>query len=249
MSRDTLDRHRPEPLACRLGLWSAVATAVASGAALALALFAIPISGAYCPHGCVTYPYLDTLARYPRDFAWMPLAMLAVLGYLVLASSLHGWTEGSRRALSQIGLVLAAISAAILVTDYYLQLSVVPTSLRNAETDGLALLIQYNPQGIFIALEELGYMAMSVSFLFFAAALPRGSRLEKAARWTFLVGFGLSLLSVVIFGMAYGMERQDRLEVAILSIDWLVWIVNGIMLSLVFRGASRERASAPGPEV
>jgi len=26
------------------------------------------------PWNCVEYPYLDTLAQYPRDFLWMPLA-------------------------------------------------------------------------------------------------------------------------------------------------------------------------------
>ena len=36
----------------------------------------------------------------------------------------------------------------------------------NGETDGIALLTQYNGHGIFIAMEELGYITMSISFLF-----------------------------------------------------------------------------------
>lgn len=244
MSRGMLSQHRHDPLTGRIGLCSAVTTAVATAAALTLALFAIPISGANCPGDCATYPYLDTLAQYPRDFVWMLVAMIAVLSYLVLAISLHRWTEGPRRAFSEIGLVLAAISAAILVTDYYLQFSVVPMSLRASETEGLALLIQYNPHGVFLALEELGYLLMSLSFLFIGAGLPRRNRLENAARWVFLVGFGLSLLSLLASSSRYGMERLDRFEVAILSIDWMVLMVNGILLSLVFHRSLR--AATPG---
>ncbi len=248
MNRDMLSQHPHDPLTDRVGLCSAVTTAVVTAAALTLALFAIPISGAYCPGDCATYPYLDTLVQYPRDFVWMPVAMLAVLSYLVLATSVHRWTENPRKAFSQVGLVLATISAAILVMDYYLQFSVVPMSLRDSETEGLALLIQYNPHGVFVALEELGYMVMSLSFLFIGAALPCRNRLEKAARWTFLVGFGLSLLSLLAFSIGYGMERLDRFEVAILSIDWLVLIANGIILSLVFRRSLRAPTLEPEPK-
>jgi len=45
-------------------------------------------------------------------------------------------------------------------------------SLMNSETEGLAALIQYNPHGVFLALEELGYMIMSLPFLFMALGLP-----------------------------------------------------------------------------
>jgi hypothetical protein len=33
----------------------------------------------------------------------------------------------------------------------------------------------------------------------------------------------------------YGLERMDRFEIAAISIDWLVLVVNGILLSVLFR--------------
>jgi hypothetical protein len=33
----------------------------------------------------------------------------------------------------------------------------------------------------------------------------------------------------------YGLDRQDRFEVAVISIDWLVLTINGALLSIVFR--------------
>jgi hypothetical protein len=45
-------------------------------------------------------------------------------------------------------------------------------SLMNGQAQGIALLTQYNPYGVFIVLEELGYLLMSLSFLFLAPCSP-----------------------------------------------------------------------------
>jgi len=42
------------------------------------------------------------------------------------------------------------------------------------------MMIQYNPHGVFLALEELGYLLMSLSFLFMAPVFAGRSRLESA---------------------------------------------------------------------
>jgi hypothetical protein len=54
-----------------------------------------------------------------------------------------------------LGIVFATISCTLLVGDYFIQISVIQPSLLKGETDGIALLTQYNPHGIFIALEEV----------------------------------------------------------------------------------------------
>ena len=52
------------------------------------AIIAIPISGANCMEGCIDYPYLDTVAQFPKDYRWMPLAMLLVqLGWRLFGAS------------------------------------------------------------------------------------------------------------------------------------------------------------------
>jgi hypothetical protein len=196
---------------------------------------AIPISGANCPGECVEYPYLDTVSQYPKDFLWMFPAMLLVLVYMMLMASIHSYAERQKKIFSQIGLSFATIASVILLSDYYLQFSVVPMSLLNAETEGLAMLIQYNSHGIFLALEELGYLMMSLSFLFIAAALSNRSRLESVIRWIFIIGFALVMLSLPIISIIHGLERLDRFEVIALSIDWLVLLINGVLLSIVFK--------------
>jgi len=219
----------------RFGYYSAILTTVITMVTFGFALVAIPISGANCPGNCAEYPYLDTVSQFPRDFLWMPLAIVLVLAYVTLMVSIHSYALKQKKIYSQVGLSFALIAAAILVADYYIQFSVVPVSLMNSETEGLAMLIQYNPHGVFLALEELGYLVMSLSFLFMAPVFVNRSRLESAVRWIFVIAFILAIISLVAISINYGLDRQDRFEVAVLSIDWLVLIINGVLLSIIFR--------------
>jgi hypothetical protein len=227
--------ERSPSTANRVGFYSAVLTVAITIVTFGLAMTAIPISGANCPGDCVDYPYLDTLAQYPKDFLWMFPAMLLVLAYVALMVSIHYYVDGQKKILSQIGLSFALIAAGVLLVDYYLQFSVVPMSLSSGETGGLALLIQYNPHGVFLMLEELGYLLMSLSFLFAAIALSNRSRLESAIRWVFAIGFVLVMISLPVVSISYGLERLDRFEVLAISVDWLILIINGVLLSILFR--------------
>ena len=219
----------------RFGYYSAILTTVITVVTFGFAIIAIPISGANCPGNCVEYPYLDTVSQFPRDFLWMPLAIVLVLAYVTLMVSIHSYASRQKKIFSQVGLSFALIAAAVLVADYFIQFSVIPMSLTNGETEGLAMLIQYNPHGVFLALEELGYLVMSPSFLFMAPVFANKNRLESAVRWIFVIAFILVIVSLVVISINYGLDRQDRFEVAVLSIDWLVLIINGVLLSIVFR--------------
>jgi len=234
-STDYLTRSELSRTSSLVGFYSAILTAVITIVTFGFAMVAIPVSGANCPGNCVEYPYLDTLAQYPRDFLWMPLAILLVLAYVALMASIHSCASGQKKIFSQIGLAFALIAAAILAGDYFIQFSVIPMSLINSETEGLAMMIQYNPHGVFLALEELGYLLMSLSFLFMAPAFSGRSRLESAVGWIFVIAFVLAIISLGVISIIYGLDRQDRFEVIVLSIDWLVLIINGVLLSIVFR--------------
>jgi hypothetical protein len=229
-------------LGSRVGFYSATYTAAMTLVAFAAALTAVPISGAFCLSDCIEYPFLATAAQHPGDFLWMIPAMLAVLGFVVLMACLHVTTRHSEQVFSQIALSFALIAATVLLANYYLQLSVVPVGLMNSETESLPILIQYNPRGVFIALEELGYLVMSISFLFAGAAITGKKRLESSARRIFIIAFVLVVASLVTLSSVYGLDKLDRFEVVVISVDWLVLMVNGILLGLMFR---RQLRSAP----
>ncbi len=238
------DQHRlaenpGREISITVGFYAAILTAVVTLITLALAMTAIPISGSNCPGDCIEYPYLNTVAQFPRDYRWMLSAIVQLLLYVILSVCIHGYAPRQKRLYGQIGVAFAIMSATILASAYFIQFSVVPMSLMNGEMEGIALLTQYNPHGIFIAMEELGYLIMSVSFLFVALIFSAGSRLDVAVRWVFLFGFALTMVALVVISIRYGLERLDRFEVVVISIDWLVLLVNGVLLSLVFRKERR----------
>ena len=219
----------------QVGFYSSIFTTVMTVVTFGFAIIAVPISGAYCLEGCIKYPYLNTVAQFPKDYRWMPLAIILVLSYLIFMVSIHNYASQHKKIFSQIGLSFAIVATSILLIDYFVQFSVIPISLISGETDGIALLTQYNPHGVFIALEELGYLMMSLSFLLFAPVFTNKNRLESAVRWVFVTGFVLAMVSLAIISISYGLDRQYRFEIVVISIDWLVLIINGILLSIVFR--------------
>jgi hypothetical protein len=221
-----------------VGFYSAILTVVLTLVTFGFAMIAVPISGANCPAGCVEYPYLDTIPQFPRDYVWMYLAMVMLLSYLILMVSIHFYASEEKKIFSQIGLALSMITTLILLANYFVQFSVIPISLMSGETEGITLLTQYNPHGIFIALEELGYLTMSLSFLFMAPVFVNKNRLEFVVRWIFMISFVLVVAFFILISINYGLDRQDRFEVLVLSINWLVLIVNGILLGVVFRRQS-----------
>ena len=229
------DNSSEKNISHTVGLYTAIFTVVMTLVTFGFAITAIPISGANCGDLCIEYPYLNTLAQFPKDYLWMPLAIILTLFYMVLMVSIHGYATSQRKILSQIGLSFALLATMVLVGDYFVQFSVVPISLMSGETEGITLLTQYNAHGVFIVLEELGYLLMSLSFLFMAPVFVNKNRLESAVGWVFVVSFILTVIAFTLISFNYGLDRQDRFEVAVISLDWLVLIINGVLLSIVFK--------------
>jgi hypothetical protein len=135
------------------------------------------------------------------------------------------------------------MAAMTLLSDYFLQLAVIRPSVLAGEADGASLLAQYNPHGIFIALEELGYLLMGASLACMAATLSRANRLERAIRWLFVGGLVASLAALAWFVLRNGHGREYFLEIAIISIVYLTLIPGTFMMTRVFQRCLRERAS------
>jgi len=222
-----------------LGFYSAILTTVLTVVTFIIAIFTPPISGPFCVDSCINYPFANVVLRFPRDYLWMYTAILLILIYVVLMVCIHHYASREKKIFSQIGLSFALISAAILIIDYFIQISVIQPGLVNGEIDGIAILTQYNPHGIFIALEEIGYLMMSVAFLCLAPVFSGTNRLESTIRWIFIISFILTITSLIILSIFYGINREYRFEVAVITINWMVLIVSGILLSVVFKRAIR----------
>jgi hypothetical protein len=224
----------------RLGFYCSILTTLFTVVTFGIAFNTPPLSGPYSIGPSFNYPYLDIASRFPRDYFWMFPALILTAIYVVLMICIYQNTPRVRKVFSQTSLAFALISAGILFTDYFLQLSVIQPSLVNGEKDGISILTQYNPHGIYIALEDLGYSLMSVSFLFLAPVFSGKNRVEKALRWIFSSNFILTISSLIFISVIYGIHREYRFEVAVISINWLSLIIAGILLSVVFRRGMRS---------
>lgn len=223
-----------------LGFYSAILTTIVTVVTFGIAIFTPPLSGPFCKEGCVEYPYNDIISRFPRDYLWMYPAILMMLLFVVLMVCIHHFASDKKKIFSQMGLSFAIISATILLIDYFIQLSVIQPSLLKGETEGIALITQYNPHGLFIVLEEIGFFIMSVALVCLVPVFSGSNRIERALRWTFIISFILAISAFIILSCFYSLEREYRFEVAVITIEWMTLIVSGILLSLVFRRAMRK---------
>jgi len=216
------------------GFYVALSTAILTLITFVVAIFTPPLSGPFCQENCFVYPFTDIVSRFPRDYIWMYLAILLMLFYVVLAVVIYHRASLEKKIYSHIALSFALMAATVLIVDYFLQLSVIQPSLLKGETEGIAMLTQYNPHGIFIALEDLGYLLMSFSFIFLAPVFS-ASRLEKGIRWVLIVSFVLTIASLFFVSMQYGVSREYRFEVIVISINWLALILLGVLSSVVIK--------------
>lgn len=212
----------------RLGFWSAVLTAVFAAAFFAVG-FATPVR--YIP-----YPYVDGVASFiPIDYLWLYPAFLLAPTFVVLMACIHHYAADDKKIFSRIGLSFALVYAAVITTNYFIQFAVVQPSLLKGETEGLSLFTMYNPHGIFIGLESLGYLMMNVAFLFAAVVFAGGGRLERAIRWLFVTSFVLGIGSFVGLSLLYGKDLGWAFEVTIITLNCIVLIVSGALVSVVFK--------------
>ena len=227
----------------RLGFWSAILMAVLATAAFAAAISTPPRSGPFCVSSCITYPYINVASFVPRDYLWMVPEIFLPPLFVVLMACIHNYVDDDKKVFSQVALSCALLSAAVITTDYFIQLTVMQPSLLKGETEGLSLFSQYNPHGIFIALEDLGYLMMSAAFLFAALVFDPHERLERAMRWLFVISSLLALGLFLALTLVYGNELEYRFEVTILTINWITLIVSGVLLSILFQRVWRYKGT------
>lgn len=215
----------------RFGFWASLGTAVSTSVAFAAAVATPPLSGPWCTAGCFSYPYLEIAGRFPRDYLWMPLAMVSTVFFVAFVVSLRARAPGLG---AELAVVVGAMGAFAIIADYAVQLAVVNPSLLAQEHDGVALLTQYNPHGVFVALEELGYSLITLSLGCAGLGLRR-TRVEQAVRAVFAAGVVLGAGALAFFAARYGHHREYLFEVAIISIAWLALIAGATLMTFAFR--------------
>jgi hypothetical protein len=214
--------------------WVAAAAALLAMLALLAGIATPPRSGPNCQEHCLSYPYAEAGAYVPGDFIWMYPAFGMVLAFVMMIAGLHQRASSASKTTTLFGVCFAGMAGTVLAVDYFLQLVVVQGSLVTGEPESVAPLSMYNSRGVFLALEDLGYLLMSITFMFASAALSAHNPLERTVRWLFLCSGALSVLAFVVCAGVYRADLQDHYEVIGIVLNWLTLIVAGALLTLVF---------------
>lgn len=217
------------------GYYSSFLLSILTIITFGFAMTAIPPVGPYCPDNCMEYPFPDILLYYPRDYYWMYLAVFQLFAFVIFIVTNHFIVNASKKLYTFLSISFTLISSTVLLIAYFTQFSVVPISVMKGETEGIALLTQYNEHGIFIAMEELGYITMSIALFFLAFAFSKNSRAERIIRVILISQLLLTILAFIFYSIKFGIERGYLFEVATITINWLVIIIIGIMLGFHFR--------------
>jgi len=217
------------------GYYSSFLLSILTIITFGFAMTAIPPVGPYCPDNCMEYPFPDILLYYPRDYYWMYLAVFQLFAFVIFIVTNHFIVNASKKLYTFLSISFTLISSTVLLIAYFTQFSVVPISVMKGETEGIALLTQYNEHGLFIAMEELGYITMSIALFFLAFAFSKNSRSERIIRIILISQLILTVIAFIFYSIKFGIERSYLFEVATITINWLVIIIIGIMIGLHFR--------------
>ena len=224
--------------AVRVGTWVSFAMSGLTAVTFGLALTAAPDE--------VVYPFTsDAIAgKWPADYLWMYPAMLLMLLFVVFVACVHERAPAARKIFSLVALCVAVLAAAVLLINYFVQVTVMAPSLEKGQVDGFAMLTMYNPDGAFIALEELGFLLMSLSLAVLAPVFVRGTTVERVVRWLFVSAFVLAVVGLVVVSVARGVDRGYVFELVVITIVWTTLIVAGPLVAVVLRRA-QVAGSAP----
>ena len=103
-------------------------------------------------------------------------------------------------------------------------------------------MVSIHPRGIFIALENVGYVLLNVAFLFVGVAMAgMPSRLWRAAGWVFVAGGARTLALLVFYSDFYRARLDYRFEVAAIGITWLVLIAAPLLLGIAAAAGQPSR--------
>jgi len=175
----------------------------------------------------------NEMQDYAQNFNFLDMESFIPAFFLaptmvILIACVNAIVPESKKVFSQIGLAFTIVYAAIIPTNYYLQLFVVRLNLQSGTLEGLSILAQPNLHSTFFALETLGYGFLSLATLFVSLVFTR-SNLGIWIRSLFIISG-----AVGIFALLIAPFDQPYLIFAGLGIWSIAFPISTILLSIFF---------------
>lgn len=109
---------------------------------------------------------------------------------------------------------------------------------------------RYNPNGVFLAVEGLDYLLMSLTRVSLAPVFTHGKRAGKVLCGLRVLHFVATTVALAIVFTLLGMDHGGTFEIAVITTLWVALIVGGPLRAVVFscpdrRGCGRRACSVP----
>ena len=171
------------------------------------------------------------------------VCMFLPLGYLMTAAGFQHEASENRRVAANVGVVLGAIYATLILIVYYAQ----TTSVRlEALSEQAARVLDYRKGGLLFNYDLLGYGMMALSTFFLGLSMEPDGKTDKWLRALLLIHgvFFLSCFVMPMTGMFKGLANSDGGSGGTVAlIFWCAYFLPvGVLSFLHFRKQGRERA-------
>ena len=157
-------------------------------------------------------------------------SLLLALSFVILMASIHGYAPQEKKVWSQIGLSFAIVYAALLIWNYYLQLTVVRINPHVYAW----LTMDFTRDTAFWSLETIGYTLMGLAALFALPIFAKG-RIELVLRWC----FATNAVFAVLGGVGYILSGNPLHVLVLTSLGvWAIaFPIATALLAVVFKRA------------
>ncbi len=145
----------------------------------------------------IIYPPQDfrTTSAFLNEFGFKNLApiipgFLLVLANVPLFSALYFYAGSEKKITALAGILFGAGYMVCSGTNYFIQMGMIVRNIPGSESGNIALFLMANPGSFASAIDNLGYLFLSVSFLFFSGIFSRHG-LQSWIKAIFII-FGIS---------------------------------------------------------
>jgi hypothetical protein len=230
----------PASLARRLARVGAIATLAGIVTSGPLAVAVVELT-----HPQPLWRNAEVFVQHQHWVQSLPYAggILLVAGLVVLVAALHAMARPRERALTSIALVFVSIYASLVVLNYVLQTTFVPSlASRYSPMDApmLAALTMSNPRSLAWGIEMWGYAFLGLA-TWLVAPVFRGGRTERATSIAFALNGPLSIAGAVATVLSPGWEMTLGGLVAFGAWNVLLAVMASLVLVVTRRGAGATR--------
>ncbi len=163
------------------------------------------------------------------------VCLLLPVGFIMMTAGLHNECENDRKVAANIGLILAAVYATLIMLVYFSQLTTVKNEQLNEQA---AALLEFRRLGLIFNYDLLGYGVMALSTFFTGLSMTPENKADKRLRALMMIHgvFYFSCTFLPITGLFAKMSGGSGIGGRLALVAWCVYfLLVGILSYFHFR--------------